>query len=841
MNFLTRLKTEKWVVLFAAFLIPSITVAVIFAASGVYPFGNRCILHIDMYHQYAPFFMEFLEKLQSGGSSMYSWNIGLGSDFIGTYAYYLASPFNFFLRFCSRSSVIEFMTVLILIKTGFTGFSMAYYLRGHFGDRSARILFPAVFYALSGFFAAYYWDIMWLDPVFLFPLIILGEEKLMKTGKGALYAVTLALSVWSNYYISIMICIFIVIWYFLNLGELTKTFAEKIKSFGRMLLYSIPAVGCSAVLLLPEIKVLSYSGSAPGSFPDSAEWYFSFADELGQHLTLAPATTTEGELPNLFCGVAALFFLVLYLLNRKVGLRQKIKRTVFLAFFLVSFNLNILDYIWHGFHFPEGLPARQAFMYSFVLLITAYEALLYADGNRRVDMIAGGAACAAVLLVSAFFGTGENKELSAGVSAILLCCFIVLYAVFFYGPGHLKRVAVLTALFLTVFETGLHFSETEMSTCSRDSYVKNLDAIRTLAAEAKGRENGFFRIEKYERMMKDENLLSSYPSASLFSSLVDYDVTEAYESVGMEGGRNFYCYNGATPVLSAMLSVKYLLTDSDGEESFLKTKVAEQDGMYLYENAYSLPFGFVAPKGLDDRWDLDGQQNRVAAVNALGNVLGAEGDTMIYQGPADQKEDGATFTAKRDGYFFAVHKGKGIQSITVKVNGRETLLSKTSHNYFLDLGYIHKGETAELIASNEKPFPAEIFRIDQDAVEAAMEALSQNAMTVSLFSDTKIEGTIDMKEEGDLILSVPAEPGWTVLVDGEEREMERFMNAYIRLPLDPGPHEIRLSYRTPGVIPGGLISLLSAALIVILIYPEARAKRSSGRALRSNSPADIPH
>lgn len=829
MNFLTRLKTEKWTVLFAAFLIPSLTVAGIFAAAGVYPFGDRCILHIDMYHQYAPFFMELLNKLQNGGSPMYSWNIGLGSDFIATYAYYLSSPLNFFLLFCSRSNLIEFMTVLILIKTGLSGLTMASYVRGHFGDKSLRILFPAVFYALSGFFAAYYWDIMWLDPVYLFPLILLGEEKLMKHGKGALYSITLALSIWSNYYISIMICIFIVLWYFLNLGEVPEGIRGKGKSFLRMLLYSLPAAGCAALLILPEIRVLSFSGSAPGGFPDTMEWYFSFADEIGQHLTLAPAFTTEGNLPNLYSGVPAIFLLVLYLMNRRISPGQKVKRAALLAFFLISFNLNFLDFIWHGFHFPEGLPARQAFLYTFLLLITAYEPLLLTDGNRREDLMVSGALGALVIVASGVLGSDENVVLSAAVSGILFLSYLLLYGFYGYGPKHLKKIVVGAALFLSVFETALHFSETEMSTTDRNTYVKNQDAVRTLYAEAKERSDGFFRVEKYERMMKDENLLGSYPAASLFSSLINLDVANAYESAGMEGGKNFYCYNGATPMLSAMLSVRYLLTDSPDEESFLKTLVSEKDGMYLYENTFALPFGFVAPKGLEERWQREGRKDRIEVVNGLGEALGAPEDTMIYQGSASETEEGASFTAERDGYFFAVHGGKGIQSITVEKEGRETTLSKTTHNYFLDLGYLKKGETAELRSSNGEAFPAEVYRISKEALETAYAALNQNALSVTEFSDTRVSGTIDIKEEGDLILSIPAEPGWTVTLDGEETEPERFMDAYIRLPLKKGTHEILLTYQTPGLKGGVLISLLSFSLLVFLLLRETFQTRVNQR------------
>lgn len=70
-------------------------------------------------------------------------------------------------------------------------------------------------YALSGFVAAYSWDIMWMDCILLFPLIMVGLEKLVREQKPGLYFVTLALSVFANYYISIMICIFLVFYFIL--------------------------------------------------------------------------------------------------------------------------------------------------------------------------------------------------------------------------------------------------------------------------------------------------------------------------------------------------------------------------------------------------------------------------------------------------------------------------------------------------------------------------------------------------------------------------------------------------------------------------------------------------
>ena len=114
-------KLEKnWIWSAMAFGIPFGASVIICAALGVYPFGENCILHVDMYHQYCPFFMELHEKLTEGGSLLYSWNLGLGSDFLAHYAYYLASPLNWLIVFFSKKYVIEFMTLTIWIKIGFS-------------------------------------------------------------------------------------------------------------------------------------------------------------------------------------------------------------------------------------------------------------------------------------------------------------------------------------------------------------------------------------------------------------------------------------------------------------------------------------------------------------------------------------------------------------------------------------------------------------------------------------------------------------------------------------------------------------------------------------------------
>ena len=114
--FREKIIKEKKYIYFLAFIIPFFVLIFTYIIRGVYPFGDRIYLARDMYHQYAPFFSEFHNKLTNGESLIYSWNIGLGTNFTGLYAYYLSSPINWLLAISNRKDLIELMNILIIVK-----------------------------------------------------------------------------------------------------------------------------------------------------------------------------------------------------------------------------------------------------------------------------------------------------------------------------------------------------------------------------------------------------------------------------------------------------------------------------------------------------------------------------------------------------------------------------------------------------------------------------------------------------------------------------------------------------------------------------------------------------
>ena len=75
-------KGETRVFLILSFLIPFILIWIMFSHFEVHPFGDKQILVTDLWHQYFPFFKEEHDKLQNLSSLLYSWNTGMGTNFL---------------------------------------------------------------------------------------------------------------------------------------------------------------------------------------------------------------------------------------------------------------------------------------------------------------------------------------------------------------------------------------------------------------------------------------------------------------------------------------------------------------------------------------------------------------------------------------------------------------------------------------------------------------------------------------------------------------------------------------------------------------------------------------
>lgn len=832
-----------------SFFIPLSVMLGIFIYNGVFPFDDWSFMHSDMYHQYVPFLSEMLHKLRSNDSLFYSWNVGIGSNFIALYAYYMASPFNWFMLLFPDAYLIEFMSYLVILKIGLCGFTFSWYLSRHFHSKSLALVPFSVFYALSGYLAAYNWNVMWLDCIFLFPLIALGLERLVSEGRYRLYCISLALCILSNYYISIMICIFLVLYFVLLLFTYRKTPGQVPRIFLRFALFSGLAGGMAAILLIPELAALRLTKFTQFRFPEELKFYFTTIDMLSRHCINVAVETGLDHWPNLYCGVAVFLLVPLYMANRKIPLREKAARFGLLALLLVSFAANIPNFIWHGMNYPDSLPCRQSFLYIFLLLTLCCEALLRirACSFRTV----GSAFCLSLGAVLLFEKLMEGQEAYSVESFLLTAVFLCLYGAFLYlyrkgnfvpetsfsqetasqqAQGTRSRAFLLSALLLLVTaEVTVNMYQTSCSVTSRSNYLKDNDSYAALAERIREEDPDFFRFEKKERRTKNDGTLIGYPTASLFSSTANGHVEELYETLGMSHSKVFYCFDGATPLTSSLLSVRYLFSRSANEDTRLYELTGQDGEIYLYRCKYSLPLGFwmeadpILGNALEHGMEQEAanpldRQNRMAA------ALGMEGNLFI-SAAAGSDAASTIVSVEEPGHYYAWVGNNRVDTLKMESGGESQTFEKLKHHYICDLGWHDFGEMISLHSEDSNNLELSVYRLDYEVLDAMISALGSVPMTVDSFDSTRIVGHIRTERTGELILSMPYEPGWAILVDGEKITPSLFADTFPRIPLEPGEHIIRMHYRPAGFTAGILVSACSLFLFLCFVFHASLRKR----------------
>ena len=822
-----------------AFLLPFCAMLVIFIGNRIYPFGDRSFLHVDMYHQYFPFLVELFHKVKEGENLSYCWNAGIGSNFVALYAYYLASPLNWLCLLVPERFLMEFISYFVVIKTGLCGLTAAVYLSRHFDTKKMSVVLFSTFYAMSGFMAAYNWNVMWLDCIVLAPLIILGLEKLVSEGKYRMYCICLGLAILSNYYICIMICLYLVLYFFIVL----LPFAEKkMKAFLNFAWASLLAGGMGALLLIPEALALQLSKFSSASFPKTLKTYFSIFDMLARHFMDVAVETGLDHWPNLYCSVAVLILVPVFLLSKKISVKEKFTKFLLVLLLFVSFASNQLNFIWHGFNYPDSLPARQSFLYILLILTVSYEAFLHLKDLSKQEYTCIFTGLVIFLILSQKLITDDAVT---DVTYILTVIFLICYGILIYlyvKQERLEKLLIRLAVFAVFVESGCNMLLTSVPTVSRPNYLENYDVYHTLREEqAKEDTEQFYRYDKKNRMTNNDSMLQNFPSVSMFSSTTNSLVNHFYGRYGMRTSKVFYCSHGMTPFMSSLLSVGYTFGDESLEGDPLYS-LREKDGdVCLYQNKYSLPLGFcISPDetvkdfliedeqtafdvikegGEDDLLPVDNQ-------NRLAQRLGAQDD--IFERISCENGDGETaFTVPRNGNVY-VYFDQKLKEITPYINGVEgEPFKKLSNRYILDLGYQSAGTGVVLKTEEDDFLYGDVYLLKEEPLADLINSLGEQTMEIQTMESDHILANLRADDDGYLILSMPYDPGFQVKVDGVKTEIQLFEEMMMAVPVTAGQHQIEITYHVRGMGAGFAVSICSIGIFIGIVLLEKRKNRKA--------------
>ena len=652
-----------------AFAIPCVGMLFVMLISQYEPFGKYSMLYSDMYHQYYPFFVAFRDALRGGKGLLYTWSVGMGMDYLGLIAYYLASPLNLLSVLVPESWLLEYFSLMMPVKLGLAGLFFAVFLKGIFRKEDLSVSVFGGFYGLCAWALGFQWNIMWLDTFALLPLVALGTVGLLKEKKFILYTLSLFLSVFTNYYIGLFTCFFVFLLFFVyefcRWGG-WKKFSEDLL---RIAFFSVLAIGMTAILELPAFAALQTTQSSVNQFPTGfrlniasshdLKGLFDAMRQVAGNMGGALEPNFKEGLPNLYCGIGSVVLMFLYLTAKEIKWRDKLCSVGLLLFFNVSFIIRQLDYIWHGFHFTNMIPYRFSFLYSFVVLYMAYRAWLLRRKFSPWQVLVSGILAGAVLACSNELKETVPLKIGSGsvdfpVYLVFNLVFLLLYLLaMLYGSleepisdgadeeektqwrirrsrqRKAARILILgimgAEIIANLVSFGLYFVGTNVT-----NYPKGTEYTASVIRYMKEREKDlFYRAETTHSQTLNDGALNHYNGVSAFTSSANVKTTLFMQSLGYgaKNTYNRYLFEESSPVANLFLNLKYMI-DREGRDrtSTCFADVNHFGDTTLLENQYYLPLGFLAEDELEQvNFDTTGDfyfQNVLfsAATGLPGNV-----------------------------------------------------------------------------------------------------------------------------------------------------------------------------------------------------------------------------
>ncbi len=825
----------------AAFFIPLLIMAAIHASIGVWPFGEKSILVLDLNGQYVYYFEALKDMLREGQSLLYSWSRALGGEFMGIFAYYLASPFSLITAIFPDGLMTEALMLMILLKVGSCGATMAFYLKKTKPDDNIKAVIISTMYALSSYGVVQAHNTMWIDALIYLPILSYAIEELIKKRRFKLYVITLTLSLCANYYIGYMICIYAVV-YFLyyyiahNENNENNFYYEDlhfVKSAVRLGGYSLIGAMLSAWVLMPAYYSLTF-GKTTFSDPNFApELKFDPLDMISKLFIGSYDTVEPSGLPFVYCGTLMLILLPAYFFIRRISARKKIMAGAVLAFFAVSFSVSTLDLVWHGFQNPNWLNYRYSFMFIFLALVFSYHALCEIEdlSYHKLIPITSAVVLTAFILQKLYDHIGTEA-----VVGTFVCGFALLLALHAVRYGYLQRGGVLilcVIVLVEMFSAGLLNTDAldaDVVISTRESYNNFLNKVTPIVEQVQASDDGFYRMEKTLHRKTNDNLALEIKGLSNSTSTLNEAQIDFLARLGYSSRSHWSKYLGGTMVSDSLLGLKYIISDTEQGNGMYEVYAEDEDkGLTAYYNPYALSLCYAVSSGINDI-QMDSFETPFQRMNTMVTAMLGEPETLeiFKEIPLE-----STVTNNMAGSFTSGHIKYEKQDenepgrITYKITApndkpiymyiptefpRDAELTVNSYSkgtYFgnetmriVDLGSYREGNTLYVsltmdestlyILNNADNF---FFYIDEELFAKAFAEFGESQLDITEHTNTRLFGNIDVAEGRDLLFTtIPYDEGWSVKIDGKKAELLKTADALLAVYITEGEHTVELEY-----------------------------------------------
>ncbi|MFB9770022.1 YfhO family protein [Lactiplantibacillus modestisalitolerans] len=829
----------KWSRTIAASLLALVLISVIFAFQGVTPFGNHNLLISDMGGQYLSFFTAYRHALLNHSLQLYSFSQSLGGSVVPTVAYYLLSPFNLLILPFPAANIPTGLSLIIMVKIAAIAFTMALFLQWHYHTASFKTVLLANAYALCGFVTLNYFTIMWLDALIWLPLVILGLEHLIQTGRPGMFFGWLWLSIVTDYYLGYMTCLFVIYYFIYQLAEMRaprQSFWQSLK-MQAPLIRKVALTGflsglSSLFLLIPTLLgMLKTAKTAVNldNYLPTIQFGPSVFSQLG--LGANDFATRLAHAPTLFSSTLVLLLVLVFFAHPDLQPAHRRHVAGLVVALFLTMAIRTLDTAWHMFQRPAGFPYREAFFFSFVLVMIACEAWLANPRRLAPKWRVAVLLVPLVLLISGWFSRqaqGNPLPLSTGIASLLI---VIITANGLFAAQRWLRVSVIPSI-LAVELVGNAVLNMQGSPYGNQKVYA--EAYRTEYRQMQAvddPEGQLYRVENrntlinraynYDSQYRNYNdpMLFNFHDIAYYSSTFNNQTRQFLTNLGLFSKNvRRVSSEGLNPVSELLLGVKYNVT-LNAVSNASTTRTASYAGMGF---PVGLPFTRLT---LKPHQALPNQEKILQSLRPQPQPYFNQATVLKDRVTYDQHAASypylhrLTLRVTASGRLFYDDPHPDSKYTTMRVNGQlvPTKFNANGGTVIRTLGTFKRGDVVQLTVkrTTKQWRHVRLASLDQRHFDTVVRAAQAQAFIPRYHAvglNTVVSGRINNQRHAPyLYVAIPSDAGWQVRVNGRKvtSHVKTVLGGMLAVPLAAGTNQVQLVYHVPGARIGIAISLLS--------------------------------
>ncbi|MCR5539665.1 MAG: YfhO family protein [Ruminococcus sp.] len=837
---------------------PLLIMAVILYAyklDGAFPFGKGTVAWGDMIQQVVPLLIDLKDMLAGKDGVFLNFNNAAGMNMWAVIFFFLASPFSFLVVFIKKTDMLYFANILIMLKLMVCGGTASLYLY-----KTRKKLYPVwitalgTLYGLCGYGLLYYQNVIWLDMMYLFPLMLLTLEMLCEKKRVLPYTIVLAAMMVVNYYIGYMVVIFIMLFIGLALCAVRRESSGG-ETAVRFAAGSVMAALLTAVVWLPSLLQYAKSGRVK-------EEFFSSIRSTGF------LTSYETVLPTVLCSAFVLAAVLFFSCDGKPRSR-KLNNYLVLAFLtLIPIIVEPINLMWHTGSYMS-FPSRFGFITVFMLTVCTAMYLEDRDTLIKENKLTDHAAILIPVLAvtylfidlvtdyiekhresaSKYVGSlwGDKGSLQICVTMFLLMSAMSAVMLLLYRKG------ILSTRTLSIICTALILCESfsnvriYLTTPAVNYPERAADQNKVYDLADRIDDSDMFRV-KTDGKLFYVNLVGTlgYGSISHYTSLNSQDYMFMMKRFGVSSNWMDVGSYGGTELTDMLMSIKYQIVRGEAENA-----VYTNGDYSITENSAYLPSGVIIGDISAIEGDLPDMSRCEIQQFICDNVLTEDAvKTYTFEGT----ENGSGYTVsngdtceltldingRQSVYFDAfdqpqVSLGSPIDgSFDILVNGNMIKSNYPSGDFngMQKLGEF-ENETITITANVKKDIDLHslgVTAIDTDKLRAAAEA----AQTVGFTRKCgKLTGTINASAGQYCLINVPYTDGLKVHINGKSVPCIRVLGDLTAVELTDGENNITVTAMPKGFISGVFLSIGGAGLCILWHFVISKKLKVSEKASKA--------